>query len=220
MDLDRSENLKDPGYSCLRCHMWKGPRRGYDPVRCDRYASGRCEADGRFHKNDDCCQDYIRLDKHSEYQKFKRKLQDFERSTKNTKKSRRSSKTKSGSKGGGLLFVIIILCLIGMCGKRTTQKNEQQTEKITVSTESEFIFEDSDKRFLTDDEVKNLSKDEIRIAINEIYARRGRAYETPELKEYFSSKSWYNPQYSKSEFSEEVFNEYEKANIKLLVKYR
>ncbi|WP_050008196.1 YARHG domain-containing protein [Butyrivibrio sp. WCE2006] len=116
--------------------------------------------------------------------------------------------------------------------ERYTAQNAVEADTVNIATanpievdadnniESEFIFADSDQRFLTDDEVKGLSSEEIRYAINEIYARRGRAYSDPELKAYFESKSWYKPLYSKSEFSDDVFNEFESANINLLVKYR
>ena len=63
----------------------------------------------------------------------------------------------------------------------------------------------------------------LRLAINEIYARHGRQYDTPDLNEYFSSKSWYRPQYSKSEFDKienQVLNSYERENIKILTGYR
>ncbi|WP_029319228.1 YARHG domain-containing protein [Butyrivibrio sp. AE3004] len=154
------------------------------------------------------------------------------------KGSTRGSGKKNGSAGGGLILLILIVIMFRACSKNTTQepKNEdqnisvqhkqvakeqsEQDKQLDIRTESDFIFSDSDKRYLSDDEVKTLNKDEIRIAINEIYARRGRAFKTPELNEYFSSKNWYNPQYSQAEFSEDVFNEYEKANIILLSKYR
>lgn len=37
-------------------------------------------------------------------------------------------------------------------------------------------------------------------ARNEIYARHGRMFSDPSLQDYFNSKTWYNPQYSPSEF--------------------
>ena len=63
----------------------------------------------------------------------------------------------------------------------------------------------------------------LRLAINEIYARHGRQYDTQDLNAYFSSKSWYRPQYSKSEFDKiesQVLNSYERENIKILTGYR
>ena len=63
----------------------------------------------------------------------------------------------------------------------------------------------------------------LRLAINEIYARHGRQYDTQDLNAFFSSKSWYRPQYSKSEFDKiesQVLNSYERENIKILTGYR
>jgi hypothetical protein len=56
-----------------------------------------------------------------------------------------------------------------------------------------FIFADSDKRLLSDDDLKDLSKDELRIARNEIFARRGRFFVDARLAVYFSQFSWYHP---------------------------
>ena len=41
-------------------------------------------------------------------------------------------------------------------------------------------------------------------------------YETDDLREYFSSKSWYYGYLSADEFDDSVLNEYEKANLDLI----
>ena len=41
-------------------------------------------------------------------------------------------------------------------------------------------------------------------------------YTTPYLSEYFNSKTWYNPQYTASEFSNGWFNDYELKNIDII----
>ena len=81
---------------------------------------------------------------------------------------------------------------------------------------SEYLFEDADKRFLTDQEVRALSLQALNYAKNEIYARHGRRFNSTELQEYFGSKSWYNGTISPDSFSESVFNSYEKKNIEIL----
>lgn len=89
--------------------------------------------------------------------------------------------------------------------------------------ESEYMLPYSNVQYLTEKDVAELSNDEIRIAINEIYARHGRAFQTEDLNEYFSSKSWYEPKYSAEEFSEiedSVLNDYEKKNIEILAAVR
>ena len=63
-----------------------------------------------------------------------------------------------------------------------------------------------------------MSQSEVRLAINEIYARRGARFESASNKKYFESKSWYKATCSQSE-AEKKFNKYEKKNVDLLVEY-
>ena len=58
---------------------------------------------------------------------------------------------------------------------------------------SEYILPDSDTRCLTEEDVTGLSEEEIRIALNEIYARHGRIFQSEDLNAYFASRSWYEP---------------------------
>lgn len=51
---------------------------------------------------------------------------------------------------------------------------------------------DSYKRYLTENDVNQLEDEEsVRIAINEIYARRGRIFNSDDLNERFFSTDWY-----------------------------
>lgn len=83
-------------------------------------------------------------------------------------------------------------------------------------SESDFIFPDSQFRYLTDDDTAGLSLQQLCYARNEIYARRGYIFQSEELRQYFASKTWYSPAVPADSFSESVFNEYELANIGLL----
>lgn len=88
---------------------------------------------------------------------------------------------------------------------------------------SEYILPYSNTRYLTEEDVKGLGKDEIRIALNEIYARHGRIFQSEDLNAHFSSKSWYEPKYSAEEFSaveSSIMNDYEKKNIEFLAEIR
>ena len=99
--------------------------------------------------------------------------------------------------------------------------NETQAE--SEGSPEEYILYASNKRVLQENEYKQLNAADLRLAINEIYARHGRQYDTTDLNEYFSQKSWYHPQYSKSEFDQienQILNSYEKENLKLLSSYR
>lgn len=96
---------------------------------------------------------------------------------------------------------------------------EREVVVVTEEETGDYIFADSNSRYLTEDEIYALSQEEMRIARNEIYARHGRIFEDEGLSEHFNSKSWYTPIYSGEEFDamgDEVFNEYEYANKNLI----
>ncbi|MCD8026378.1 MAG: YARHG domain-containing protein, partial [Clostridiales bacterium] len=85
-------------------------------------------------------------------------------------------------------------------------------------TDSSYIFSDSASAYLSSSDVEALSKEDLSLALNEIYARRGRIFNDSTLAAYFNSKTWYTPKYTAEEFSENVtFNKYEQANLQLLV---
>lgn len=81
---------------------------------------------------------------------------------------------------------------------------------------SDYFFQDSAVRYLTDADVSGLTLQQLCYARNEIYARRGYIFQAEELRNYFGSKPWYYPTIPAAEFSESVFNSYETANIALL----
>lgn len=83
----------------------------------------------------------------------------------------------------------------------------------------DYILDGSDSRYISEDEVQNLTSEEIRLAKNEIYARHGRIFDSEDLREYFESQSWYYGEIEPEDFDESVLNEYERANIDLLVSY-
>lgn len=58
---------------------------------------------------------------------------------------------------------------------------------------ADFIFASSDSARLTPDMLRGLSKAQLRIARNEIYARRGRFFRDTQLAAHFSRFSWYRP---------------------------
>jgi uncharacterized caspase-like protein len=74
-----------------------------------------------------------------------------------------------------------------------------------------LIIPDSSTRRLTRNDTAQLSVAQIRIARNEIFARHGFTFSSPDMQEYFSQFSWYRP--VPGEIS---LNEVELANIRLL----
>lgn len=95
---------------------------------------------------------------------------------------------------------------------------EAPTEPENSAVDSSYLFANSDSAYLSKSDVSSLSREELNLAINEIYARRGRIFSDPYLSSYFKSKMWYNPKYNADEFSANVtFNSYEQANLQLMV---
>ena len=53
-------------------------------------------------------------------------------------------------------------------------------------------------------------------AKNEIYARNGRQFVSPELQNWFNMQYWYTPIYTPDQFSDAMLNQYETANVQML----
>ncbi len=74
----------------------------------------------------------------------------------------------------------------------------------------------SDMKYYTEEDFKNVPSTVIHLAKNEIYARHGYIFENKDISNYFMSCAWYQPVYSKADFDDSVFNDYEKQNLELL----
>ena len=89
---------------------------------------------------------------------------------------------------------------------------------VTESTETmQFIFPDSDSAYISSSRITACTDLELRIAKNELYARRGRIFETEPFVTYFSKLSWYDGYISADDFEETNFNDYEIANRDAIV---
>jgi YARHG domain len=66
---------------------------------------------------------------------------------------------------------------------------------------------------LTDTLLRGVSLYELRILRNEVYARHGRRFETPWLRDYFKNAAWYTP---RATFTIAELSEIEKNNVKVI----
>lgn len=86
-----------------------------------------------------------------------------------------------------------------------------KTAIVSETVEPTLLFPDSSTRELDQAEVAGLSRDDLRVARNEILARNGRIFRDPDAAEYFARFAWYRP------VAEEVaLNPVEEANVDLL----
>lgn len=95
---------------------------------------------------------------------------------------------------------------------------EENTGEEETVDESEYILPNSAKVRLTREDLQGLSKEQLRLARNEIYARYGVIFGPTDLQEYFGSKSWYQPRITFDEFDDTItMSDIEGANVSLIV---
>lgn len=97
-----------------------------------------------------------------------------------------------------------------------TTLEETTVEAVQETVASEYYLESSDKAYLSEEDVRGFTLDDIRIARNEIYARHGRRFKDAALQAYFDGKSWYHGTVEPNQFRESSLNEYEKYNVAFL----
>ncbi|WP_302955443.1 YARHG domain-containing protein [[Clostridium] scindens] len=92
-------------------------------------------------------------------------------------------------------------------------------EEMQDAQSAMYIFPDSDKKYLSEEEIRSVEADKLRIGRNEIYARHGRIFDSADLNEYFSAQPWYNGTIPADEFDSKVtLNDFEKKNAELIKK--
>lgn len=98
------------------------------------------------------------------------------------------------------------------------KESSQSSEEESSDDSSSYSSGSLNTSYLSKEEVEDMSRSELNMALNEIYARRGRIFTDPDLDSYFRSQDWYTPKYTAEEFSNNVvFNSYEENNINLLL---
>jgi hypothetical protein len=87
---------------------------------------------------------------------------------------------------------------------------------------SDVILPGISTHYIDESELYNYSAAQIRLIRNEIFALHGRMFNSQDLMDYFSQKSWYVPRYTPEEFDAHMFeylNDYEAANLKVILNY-
>lgn len=80
-----------------------------------------------------------------------------------------------------------------------------------------YIISYSSDVLLTSSDIQGMSKQQLRYARNEIYARHGRKFQSQDLRNYFNSKSWYQGVIEPSNFNDKtMLTNIEIKNIQFL----
>ena len=83
----------------------------------------------------------------------------------------------------------------------------------------DYILPDSDTEYISESEIEGMSREELTLALNEIYARYGLMFNTTSIQQYFNSKDWYVPSIKPGHFDDSQFNDYERHNVDTIVNY-
>ena len=96
--------------------------------------------------------------------------------------------------------------------------NTDENTDASQGQDGEYILPESNTRALTRDDLKDLTKEQLRLARNEIFARHGMIFGVEDLDQYFKSKSWYEPTVPAEDFYTVVdMSLIEEENINLIV---
>lgn len=99
-------------------------------------------------------------------------------------------------------------------------EDDKDTQAPVFTGHDGDVFPQSSDRLLSEGDVSALTDYELRIAINEIYARNHYQFQNAEMRDYFSNKNWYTGLYPNQEDVRAKFNSTEEANVKLMEKER
>ena len=89
-------------------------------------------------------------------------------------------------------------------------------------TPSEVILQGISSRYIDVSELYNYDLGQLRLIRNEIFALHGRIFNSQDLADYFSQRSWYVPTYAPEDFDANMFdylNDYEEANLQVILDY-
>ena len=84
---------------------------------------------------------------------------------------------------------------------------------------STYLLPDSDTYYITEADISWMDDNELMLARNEFYARKGRKFVTKSIREYFERQGWYHGTIEPDAFSPDLFNRYEQANVDFIVAY-
>ena len=108
----------------------------------------------------------------------------------------------------GILFAGILLASLIFCAL---------PGRAQAAGTSGYILPESSYSYLEQGTIEDFSSQLLSYARNEIYARNGRIFHSKELSLYFSSQYWYNGLYTEEEYQDAFLNEFEAANVKMLL---
>ena len=98
----------------------------------------------------------------------------------------------------------------------TAKPENQNTNQHNSVSSIPGRFPQASERLLTASDLQNMSKYDLKIMRNEIFARHGYIFKTTDMKNHFQNQSWYTPKYG--DVSSKLTN-IEQKNVALIQRY-
>lgn len=102
----------------------------------------------------------------------------------------------------------------------STSPSDSTDPSGTRGSDNDYLLPKSNRKYLKESDLSSFDRKTLNLALNEIFARHGRKFSDPEIKEYFESKSWYRGTIKGSDFDESILNSYETYNLNLIIDYQ
>lgn len=96
---------------------------------------------------------------------------------------------------------------------------EMEEEEEEVGEEG-VIFPNSSDEIISESDIDELTDEELRYAINELYARHGYIFKDDELRTYYNQFDWYEEKVKPGDFTMSLFNDVERKNVEAMQKER
>lgn len=100
---------------------------------------------------------------------------------------------------------------------------EPQTDEPTegeLTGEGTYLLPQSATVRITEADLQGFTKEQCKLARNEIYARHGRKFANKELQAYFSAQGWYRGMIEGRDFDEKTrLSKVEQANLEVIINY-
>jgi len=101
--------------------------------------------------------------------------------------------------------------------EKNLNKNDNQSINKNQNYNLPGKYPEASAKYLTSEDLKYLTKTELQIMRNEIFARHGYIFKTnPQMISYFNNQSWYTPRYNDVNY---LLSEIEKSNLDLIKSY-
>ena len=122
-----------------------------------------------------------------------------------------------------LISAAVVLAVAAGCvtapvsAKKKSKGSQKEHESQTMN--SIYLLPDANTYYISESEISWMTDNELMLARNEFYARRGRKFDTKFIRDYFKSQGWYKGKIKPQNFSPMVFNKYEQANVDYIRAY-